>query len=396
MRKRVGKIASLSWRVALVGIFTATILWGLYGFRLRVLSPGISEAEQQTVQTRQSLSMVLNQPQNAPYNATQLLLQKINKRTVFINRILSAAIASAAIISFFGLIVHIATKRIALFGTLLFASSSFSLHIGRSGTVDVLPYLFIVFLAGCAHLVFGNKMQKTVLIIVLLCFGNLLYVPGMIWLLAPLLIWQIKRVLNVVQDQPLWYILSFVGLGVLLILPLLWGSIANPKSLMDLMLIPKSLPNIKTFVVNLSLPFQQLFFRRDISPANWLSPTSILDAVTTILSMLGLYAISFQKKLDRFWLLVISFLIISVFSGLGSLALLPIFVALMFVVITLGLALIFQQWKTVFPKNPFIKWITLGLSLGLVTISLCYQTTRYFKAWANSPATKKAMLITKP
>ncbi|MEK7603253.1 MAG: hypothetical protein AAB459_03350 [Patescibacteria group bacterium] len=396
MRIRVGKIASLSWRVALIGLTTTIILWTLFGFRLRSLSPGVSPKEQEIVSKQHSLSMIMSNPVYAPYNSSQLILQKVNKRSVFVNRFASALVVSSTVIAFFILLIHIATKRIAVFGTLLFASSSFTLHFGRSGTTDMLPFVFVLFLAGCAHLAYGKKLHKTVLAGVLLCFGLLIYVPGLLWLLVPLLIWQYRRILSVLQEQPLWFMLGFVSVAVISVLPLVWGTITNPSSLLELLLIPEQLPSIKSFFNGFGLPFQHLFFKRQINPSYWLNPTPILDATLTILCMLGLYVISFQKKLDRFWFLVVSFIIVSVFSGLGSIVLMPVFVVLIYVVITLGLALIMQQWQTVFPKNPFIKSITLSLSLALVVGSVGFQTTRYFRAWANSPATKKAMVQPRP
>jgi len=392
MRIRVGKVASVSWRVALVGSIVFAGLWGLFGYKIRSLTPGYSKLEITTASTNQSISMILENPINAPYKTTQLLLQKINHRTVFVNRIISAMIISSATLAFFGLVLHITTKRIAIFGTLLFASSSYSLHLGRSGTLESLPYLFIVFLAGCAHLAFGKKFHKLLMFIMLFCIGNLLYVPGMLWILIPLVVWQFKRAIRFLHDQPIWFLFCFVGLSVIMILPLVWGIITSPSTITELLLIPTKFPDIKLFASNFSQPFKELFFRREADPAHWLSPTPILDATATVLCMLGFYRIAFQSKLDRFWILSISFIIVSIFAGLGNTSLMPVFVSMIFVVIALGLALILQQWQTVFPKNPFIKWVTLSISISMVLVSFGYQTTRYFRAWANSPKTKNAMV----
>jgi hypothetical protein len=394
---KIGKIYAISWRVVLGASVVLAILWSFYGFRLRTLTPGVSQAEQAIVQQKHSIGMIVENPVLAPYKGTQMVAEKFKKRTVAHNRYISALTAALAIVAFFILLRNFSTLRMALLGTALFASSSFTLHIARSGTPDVLYLGFVVLLAAVAQLQFSAKQQKTTFLAACLTCAGLLYVPGMVLLLLPMAVWQRKRIVALFQEQAMWFSLTTIGVVAVLLLPLAWGIVSNAEVIKTLVLWPQDFPSLAHAARQAIIPLEQLFVQHDSVAADmWLGSTAILDAITAVFVLLGVYVVAAKKRLDRFWLAAGVILITVMSSALGARQLLEIFIVVVYILATLGMALLLQQWQTVFPKNPFAKWIGLVITCALVALAAGYQLNRYFVAWPHAPATKKAMLQVRP
>lgn len=84
-------------------------------------------------------------------------------------------------------------------------------------------------------------------------------------------------------------------------------------------------------------------------------------------------------------MLAVIMAVLFILSGLGA-GIDAIYIApFLYIIAAAGIALLLQQWFTVFPKNPFAR------SVGVVLISICisasvaYNLHRYFIAWPHTP-----------
>jgi hypothetical protein len=106
------------------------------------------------------------------------------------------------------------------------------------------------------------------------------------------------------------------------------------------------------------------------------------------LFVLGCYAYYFQRRLDRTKILFGAMGLISILVALGGPVPVFLLVPFVYIVATAGMALMLQQWFTVFPRNPFARTVALLLIVSCVAFSIFYNTQHYFVAWPKSPATK--------
>ena len=61
----------------------------------------------------------------------------------------------------------------------------------------------------------------------------------------------------------------------------------------------------------------------------------------------------------------------------------------MFLIAAGGVALMLQQWFTVFPYNPFARTVGLVLLLFALGTTSFYSLNQYFVAWPHTPETKQ-------
>jgi hypothetical protein len=59
-----------------------------------------------------------------------------------------------------------------------------------------------------------------------------------------------------------------------------------------------------------------------------------------------------------------------------------------FIMVAGGMALMLQQWFTVFPYNPVAKTLGAILMTLAVLVTSYYTITQYYIAWPNAPETK--------
>ena len=179
----------------------------------------------------------------------------------------------------------------------------------------------------------------------------------------------------------------------ILLAPLAWSVYQNPVILRELLGAPATIPSASTILNNaLSIP-RHLLWANEQNPVVWLGRLPLLDVFTIAMLGLGIYSYSFKKKLDRTKMLAGIFLISVVGISLGGRINLIIIQPAIYLVATAGVALLLQQWFTVFPRNPLARTIGVSiLSLSVIMVAV-YNTRHYFVAWPNSPETKKVFTL---
>lgn len=182
----------------------------------------------------------------------------------------------------------------------------------------------------------------------------------------------------------------FVGL----LLPLLWTFYSNPELIKVYLGLPQAWPSPLEFVKNVANVPVQLFLRGPDSPTTWLGRLPLVDWFGSIMFVIGGYAYYFKQKLDRTRFIVYVFGVGTILVALGGPVTVAVLLPFVYLIIAGGIALMLQQWYTVFPRNPVARITGTVLMTLAVLMSVFYNINHYFIAWPNAPETKQVFQST--
>ena len=383
-------------REPLVGYITGLsfVLFLLF-FRLGSLVNGLSTSEARTLEQSRSLRQLIENPLNLPYKLVEFGLIKWHHASAFGLRSISVVFTLIIVCLFYYTLRSWYARRTAILGTTLFATSSWLMHYARLAQPDIL-YISII-----AVLAYGTWLRQTKKSGLAIIIGGLLavflvYIPGFIWFVLLGGLWQRKMIFKHYKLRTMTGFLS-IFMSCALLVPLIYGLALYPgqiRQLLGLQLV--GLPNFLDILHRIiKIPYL-LFVRADYSPVTWLGHLPLLDILVIVMLLLGLYAYYFLRELDRsramLGISLVSVILIGLHGGVSMLILMPI----IYILVAAGIALLIQQWLTVFPRNPLAGAIgTVMISLS-VMLAVYYNVNHYFIAWPNNPDTKKAFIIRSP
>lgn len=384
--------AVYAWRPAILASFLGTLLYFLLWFKLGGLTGGLSPSEataQQHLAVQDiSFKSILNNPLYLPYSLILYVLQVIGLHGPMALRGVSAVIATASAISFYLLIRRWHTPRLAVFGTLLFTTSSWFLHLGRYADTDIL-YVGIIAVLLAGVWLQQSKYRRIMLGFVLIASTLYIYVPGMIWFIALTGIWQSRRLIREMRHLRWWFnVLVAVG-GIALLFPLGWSIAHDPSLIKPFLGLPETLPAIGQLLQSIIDIPTHIFVRGPNDPAKWLPGTPYLDIFSGMMLIIGMYWSIYKIRLDRIRMTYGVLAAGAILVALGG----PVSIALLlpglYLLITAGMTFMLQQWFTVFPRNPIARTIGTSLLSLAVLVTVFYHINHYFIAWPNTPAVRE-------
>jgi hypothetical protein len=392
--RQVWRFLSDNWWPILAAILVVSAISILLGAELLGLTRHyLSDSEQvfhsHLVKRDLGLRAILQNPVNLPYVLGIYVLEKLHIADALAIRGLSVLFGAASVFSFYLVLKNWHTRRVAILGTVLFATSAWTLHISRLATPEVMlmtPAILIL----CATWLEVSLKRRWTLILCLVTALLLAYVPGMIFFVVAGIAWQAKRIYRELRQTPLWFVIPWAILGILLLVPLIWASVTAPRSLLPLLGLPEHLPSIKQFFVNLLAIPVQLVAMGPNDPSRWLGRLPLLDVFSLVMGAIGVYAYAFRFKLARTKLLAGIFIAGSLLIALGGGVTISFLMPFVYIVVAGGITLMLQQWTTVFPRNPFAKTLATTLISVMVALVAYYHINHYFIAWPNTPATRQA------
>jgi hypothetical protein len=374
--------------LSIAGVFLYFLLW----FKLGSLTPGLSQSEA-TIQEHLALRdisfrSILDNPLYLPYSIILYVLQAIGLHGSTAIRGVSATLGSVTVVCFYLIIQRWHTQRLAVFGTLLFGTSSWFLHTARFGGTEIL-YCSVI-----AVLLTGIWLQQTryrrlMLAFVMLATTFYLYVPGMIWFILITGIWQSKRLMGEVKRVPLWFNLAVGAAGLLLLFPLVWSVARQPGLLKPLFGLPETVPAVGQVLQNIINMPVHIFVSGPDDPEKWLPGTAYLDIFSGMMLFIGLYLSIFRLGLDRVRATFGVLLIGSILVALGGPISMALLIPFLYLLVTAGMTFMLQQWFTVFPRNPIARTIGTSLLSLAVLVTVFYHVNHYFIAWPNAPAVRQ-------
>lgn len=306
-------------------------------------------------------------------------------------RLVSALFAIISVLAFYCLLRQWQAKRIALLGTILFASSSWFLHQARFAGPDIL-YIAALPLLLLAGAWLQDKRYDRLLPLSALMVGICLYIPGL-WLFIVVgcvtMYKNLREAWAEISKKQRSFMLSVF---IVTIVPLLYALISSASQITHWLGLPsREAFSLRMVADNLySLP-KELFIKGPDEPIKWLTGTPVLDIFTIALVVLGTYSYFKGSHPVRSRTLAGFTLLSIVLIALGGPVTLSILIPVIYLVATNGLALLLQQWFTVFPKNPFARALGILCILVAVGVTVVYHTTRYYVAWPHATSTKRVI-----
>ena len=381
------------WRPILIFIGVTLIVGFILGFRLGNLTPGVSNAEVNYVNSISSGKEIIKHPVYIIHKIPVYILFKLGAKNIQDYRTVSALFAGLAVVSLFFVLREWYTNRIAVLGSLLFLTSAWTLHTARLATPEASYLLLVPLLWAFVWLYFTTFLKSALLVVSFLC-SLCFYIPGFGLLLIGAAIWKHKIFWKELKKVPLWFRLICGAIVITGLVPLLWASSASPTDLLLTMGLPDKFPMISHVFNNLTHIPTNLFIYGPADPVRWLGKIPILDVFSTTMLIFGLYSIRYHLIQTKIQILLYSSLVSAVLISLGGLVTITVIMPAIYILIAGGVAFILQQWRTVFPKNPIANTFATSMISAIVLLVSFYHINHYFIAWPQTPATKAAFRYT--
>jgi hypothetical protein len=289
--------------------------------------------------------------------------------------------------------------RTAIIGGILFACSSWFLHVSRVATFDVM-YLWAIPTLLAAYIALYNKPEDR-----RVAFGWLavqlivLYVPGMIWFSlvgALLLRSEVASALRSLRDW--WQVSLWAMMGVVLLAPLAVGLLRGDTLhlLLKLAGLPDSIPSGITLLKGAAAGVLFVFVRTPADPVTWLGQLPALGAFTAAMLVGGIIFYAKHIRAARTQLLLIYGLLGLMLAAIGGETTRSVIVPLLYLVAAGGIAYILHLWLQVFPRNILARRLAIGLMAIAIGFACFYNLRSYFIAWPHNPDTLQTFVMDYP
>lgn len=384
--KKIKLWVQLMWRPILIGLGVALVVTSFYGFKLGSLLPGASQPEVAYITSIRSGKAIVENPVLGMHKVPVYALFKLGVNNIAAYRAVSAFFAALSVMGCFFVLREWYTMRVAVLGTWLYMTSAWILHIGRLATPEA-TFLLIAPFVWAVMWVYFTTLHKSALAVLSIFTALCFYIPGFIWLLLFVTIWQHKRIWREIQQVPAWFRIICCLIMIVLLVPLVRAVFMHPQVGLDILGLPHQLPNLHTLLHNLVYVPASFIIAAPYDPVRWLGRLPLLDIFCLVMAVFGAYSLRFRLKEVRSLIILGGGLILFVLVVLGAVPVTVLFLPI-FALIADGIAFMLQQWFAVFPKNPFARvTATTAISLAVLFVSF-YHINHYFIAWPQNPATR--------
>ena len=376
-------------KYTVLAVFVAAC--SLLVFRLVSLLPGLSSGEQPLPGVRTILSSIWNEPWYLPMHLSQLVVSALAPATTIgTSRLPSVLLAIVLALLAYWLLRRWYGYRLALFGILLLLTAPWFLHVGRLSTADIVFPLGMISVLALAAAWHQPKKPRLLLYSSAIAVGLLLYIPGMIWLIAGVMYIERRNIITQAKAAKKHAALSAAIMGMLLI-PLIHALVVNIHAYpMFLGFAWRDWTDPMQLGLNFAHAWQYLFIGGFNSPMFNLGRLPILDIVVSLAFIVGVYLHLMHVKSARTrthaYLWFVGTLLVALGSHVSVYLLLPIVV----VIAIGGIGYLLHTWLKVFPRNPLARWFGIGLVTIVVAFTVGYNLRNYFIAWPNNEATRAA------
>lgn len=368
-----------------IALFLATLLL----YKLATLVGGMSAAEMVTAKTPVGWHGIWLQPLELPLKAVRSVVFFLREdHGQFLTRLPNALFGAAAIVTLGWVVSSWHNRRTTMLTMLLFATSAWVLHVSRVATSDVLYLWALPMLLLVQILLHRYGTNRLAWYGILSIWGILLYIPGLVWLIAAQAVLQRKQIKQAWSGLGSWVYKAFSVLVFSVWLPLLIVGLTRTNGLMTWLGLPTDFASPLTVLRQIAaVPFHLLVIGPQY-PDIWLGRLPILDAFTLMMCLLGAYFYASHWRSSRSRALGVTIIIGIVLIGLGGPVKLSLLVPILYVGVATGIAYILQTWLKVFPRNPLARGLGIGLVCFAVALSCVHNLRAYFVAWPHNDTTK--------
>jgi hypothetical protein len=373
------------WIKASVVLGLAVVVF-LMLYHLGSIMPGISSGEQSLYSLKLGWHGIYHNPLNLPINVLYSIIFKFGSPVGHtLLRLPAALTGGLTIIAFYILLQLWYGPRTALFGSILFASSAWTLHVSRLADYNIENLAAITFFLLSSAILQKRLESRYVYWLINLAWSLLLYVPGMVFLIGYNIYRQREEIGFGMKIQKGFLAKIAYLLSGLVWIPLLAHYFAeSSKNVLLWLGLPKHYPAPTHIVKEFGAVFYHIFIRGPIMPSLWLGRAPILDIFSVITALTGIYFYSTHIKATRTHLLFVSFMVGAILIALGGAANLSMVIPIVYIFIAAGVAYLLSQWLSIFPENPIARSVGYILISLAVAASVIYNVRSYFVAWPHN------------
>jgi hypothetical protein len=388
--KRIIPIKSIKshWRLIIVSVVGVVAVASLLLSRLGSLTNSLSDVELKQQLFSSSWHHIVHDPLNLPFTGLQwLFLTIFNHHGSTVTRLASLCFGVLTLAAFSYVIRRWYGLRAAVFGAIVFACSSWFLHVSRFGTPDVL-YLWAVPTLLAAQLIWERHGKHTwVGWLAVVVIGLLLYIPGMVWLIILSFGLQSDQLVRTWRHTRKWWQWLILAVLILALLaPLIVAFIHTPSLVQTWAGLPKHFDDPVNIAKRLVLSISYLAYHGPLNPPLWLDRLPVLDIFGVVMAVMGVIFYAQHLLAPRTRQLAGLWIIGAVFFALAGPVSYSLLVPIAYLLVTGGIGYLLHEWFRVFPRNALARSAAYSL-LGLVVAASCvYNLRSYFVAWPHSPA----------
>ncbi len=373
-------------------ILTLAAVFVFYFWHLATLTPGMSQQEVQAIDSARSWHSLLNNPVFLPHKVLQSVLLHAELNKIFWMRLVSVAFMLLFVWCFYKLAAAWFGRVIALFATLIFASTPLVIIVARSATADVL-YLFPVALAGIYYWLFRTQKRTLAWFCLIAAAVASLYIPAGFVIVGGSFLLTRKRLMPIAKTISKTSLALSVVLGLVLLIPMGWAIAKEPALAKSFVPLPGHWQSVIYTVKSLLWTVPDLIWRTRQTNPFILERLPVLDIVQLTLFIFGIYAMLTRAKRQVVALLLI------IIAGMGlaglvyNFSLLLVCVGPISLIGAAGLRYLFLEWREIFPRNPLPKALALLVTAAVVAINVAYGLRYSLVAWPHSTATRQTYVI---
>ncbi|MDL2342164.1 MAG: hypothetical protein QFB87_03755 [Patescibacteria group bacterium] len=375
--------------VFLVGLFAVIVSSLLLRHLTSLPSGGLSSQEHQVAVTSIGWQGIIHDP----FFLAVKLLRSVGfyffgQGGILVVRLPSVIMAALAIVCLAAVVRLWHGTRVAILSCLLFAASAWTLHMGRYASYDS-SYLAAVPALFLSQLVLKRSHKLRVVYLVLLVWGSLLFIPGMVWFIA-VTSWQCRQELIGAwrQSRAWWRKVLLVIVSAVWLPLLLTVFIKHPRTTLTWLGLPNHFDAVWPMLRRLGAIPEQLFAYGPNNPAQWLGHLPILDSFSAVMVILGIVFYLKHWRSSRATQLAVFSVVAAMLISLNPAIGLSLVVPIIYLLAAAGIARLLRDWLQRFPSNPIMRAVGVGLITAAVAISCAYNLQHYFVAWPHNPATK--------
>jgi hypothetical protein len=387
---KIQKFLQTNWRSILLITVGLVLLCGLFLYRLASLPEGLSRAEVLAANLPLGWHGLYHHPLYLPLDVVRSVVFKLSgHHSQWLIRFPNVVVGMLAVVCFSVVVYVWHGFRTTLFATLLFACASWTLHVSRLASFDVM-YLAALPALLLTNVVFHRQSKRlSVYYGSLIAWSLLIYIPGMVWFVL-LNGWWLRRELAAgwLHLQPLWHKLVACLLAIAWVPLLVIAFIHSSVSLSQWLGLPAKWGSALTILKQFVAVLIHIFGRGPQYPALWLGKAPLLDIFTLVAVLLGIYFYTTHFRAARSRILFSFFGLGVILVALNGPVALSLVIPLLFVWAAAGVAYLLHKWLSVFPLNPLARGVGIALISLAVAASCIYNIRSYFVAWPHAPITQ--------
>lgn len=390
------RFISTHWRRLLLWLGIVVLGYFLLFFGISTLVPNFSANEIATQGSATSLSAIWHNPLNAPYKLALWVPFKLGHHSVLWTRALSASIAFVSGLLFYFILQSLFSRRIALFGVLLFIVSAGFLHAGRLGTPLIMQLFSVLVLMSLLPLYYMVRGRIWPLYISVVIVAALMYAPGIPWFVIIGILIMAKRISKEYRRLAVKDRILLALLAAMLIMPLVWGIVRTPLMSLTLLGLPSALPGLQEIGQNASDLVRSLFWSATGPAEIMLIGAPLLTIAEFGLLATGLIVLMRDIRLKSNIFLVGSTILITLLIVLGGDMTYVALTPLLYLGMASGIFYLLREWLRVFPVNPIANTVGTALVLMLVLSATLFHFRAYFIAWPHSDGVAETFIYSQP